>query len=102
MKINLLYFNRIDVSEGTDVSETSESKECDICYYWYFLNFSFMFKQNVCNRHHDLLMMSMNLSNIAILNIKGSDYRCIIGLTIKNEAIKLMQNDDSTEKSEIL
>ena len=37
-------------------------------------------------------MMSMNLSGIAILNIKGSDYRRFISLIIKNEAINLMQN----------
>ena len=39
-----------------------------------------------------LLMMSMDLSNIVILNIKGSDYRFIISLISKNEAITLMQN----------
>ena len=44
-------------------------------------------------------MMSMNLSNIAILNIKGSDYCCIISLISKSEAIKLLQNTDLTEKS---
>ena len=44
-------------------------------------------------------MMSMNLSNIALLNIKGSDYHCIISLISKNEAINLMQNADLTEKS---
>ena len=47
----------------------------------------------------DLLMMYINLNNIAILNIKGSDYRCIISLLRKNSAIKLMQNADLTEKS---
>ena len=26
-------------------------------------------------------MMSMNLSNIAIINIEGSDYRCTVSLT---------------------
>ena len=26
----MLYFNRIDVSEGIDVNKTSASKECDI------------------------------------------------------------------------
>ena len=72
----MLYFNKIDVSEGIDVNTTSASKECDICHYYYFLNYSFKFQPNVCNRCHDLLMISMNLSNIAILNIKGSDYRC--------------------------
>ena len=43
--------------------------------------------------------MSVNLSDIAILNIKDSDYRCIINLISKDEAIKLMQNADLTERS---
>ena len=62
----MLYFNRIDVSEGINVDKTSASKECDISHYWYFLNYSFKFQPNVCTRCHDLLMISMNLSNIAI------------------------------------
>ena len=50
--------------------------------------------------YHDLLIMSMSLSDIAILNIKGSDYRCIISLISKNEGKTLMQNADSTKKVE--
>ena len=42
----------------------------------------------------------MSLSYIAILNIKGSDYRCIISLISRNEAINLMQNADLTKKGE--
>ena len=80
----LLYFDRIDVSEGIDVNETSGSKECDICHTCYFLNFSFKFQRNVCNRCPDLLMMSMNLRDIAILSIQSSHYRCIITLISKN------------------
>ena len=68
----MLYYDRIDVSEGIDANKISVSKECDICHYWYFLNFSFKFQPNVCKRSHDLLMMSINLRYIAILNIKGS------------------------------
>ena len=64
----MLYFGRIEVLEGTDVNKTSASKECDIFHYWYFLNFSLKFRPNICN--HDLLMMSMNFSNIGTLNIK--------------------------------
>ena len=70
----MLYFNRIDISEGNDVNKTSALKECHIFHYWYFSNYSFKFESNVCNRCHDLLMMSMNLSDIAILNIKGFHY----------------------------
>ena len=86
----MLYF------DGTDVSQEIE---CDICHYWYFLNKGFKFQPNICNRRHDLLMMSMSLNDIALLNIKGSNDRYIIGLISKNEAIILMQNADLTEKS---
>ena len=95
----MLYYDRIDVSKGIDVNKTGASQECDICHYWYFLNYSLKFQPNVCNRCHDLLVMSVNLSEIAILKIKSSDYHCIISLISKNEAIKLLQNADLTEKS---
>ena len=38
----MLYFDRIDVSEGTDINKTSGSKECEIYHYWYFLNKVFL------------------------------------------------------------
>ena len=74
----MLYFDRIDVSEGIDINETSESKECNICHYCFFLDKGFKFQPNVCDGYHDLLMMSMNLSDIGILNIKDSYYNFII------------------------
>ena len=98
----MLYFDRIEISEGIDVDKTSASKLLDICHYWYVLNHSFKFQPNVCNRCQDLLMMSMKLSDIAILNIKGSDYRCIISLTSKNEVRNLNQNANLTEESRTL
>ena len=33
----MLYY----VSEGIDVNKTSESKECNICLYWYILDICF-------------------------------------------------------------
>ena len=42
----------------------------------------------------------MKLSIIAILDIKGSNYCCIISLISKNETITLMQNTDLTKKLE--
>ena len=64
-----------------------------------FLNKGFKFQPNACNKCHDLLMMSMDPSDIAILNFKGFDYRCIISGISKNDAINLMQNVDLTKKS---
>ena len=62
--MKMLSYDRTDISEGIDVNKTSASKECDTCRY--FLNYSFKFQPNVCYRCHDLLMMSVNLSDIAI------------------------------------
>ena len=94
----MLYYVRIDVSEGIDVNKTSESKECDICHYWYFLDKGLKFQPDVCNGCHDVLMMSISLSDTAILNIHGADYCCIISGISKSEAINLMQNTNSTRK----
>ena len=43
-------------------------------------------------------MMSINLNDIVILNITGSDYHCIISLVSKNEAVNLLQNVDLNKK----
>ena len=43
-------------------------------------------------------MMSMNLSNIAILNIIGADRRCVINGIREIKDINLLQNADLTEK----
>ena len=44
-------------------------------------------------------MMSISLSDVAVLNVKGSDYHYIISRISKSEAVKLLQNTDLTEKS---
>ena len=42
----------------------------------------------------------MNLSDIAILNIKGFDHFCIISLISKNEPINLIQNADLKKRED--
>ena len=44
-------------------------------------------------------MMPVNNSDTAILEIKNTDYNCIITGISKSEAIKLLKNNDLTEKS---
>ena len=43
--IEMLYYDRIDFLEGTDINKTSASKDCDISQYWYFLNKEFKFQR---------------------------------------------------------
>ena len=35
--IKMLYYDRIDVSEGIYINKTGQSRECDLCRYCYFL-----------------------------------------------------------------
>ena len=72
-----MYYNRIDISEGTDVNKTNESNEFDVFQYWYFLDKSFKFQPDVCNRYDDFLMVPINLWDIAISNIQDVGYCCI-------------------------
>ena len=89
------FYDGIDVFEGIDVNKSSKSKEC---HYWYFLNKAFNFQPNVCNGCRDFLMMSISLSSIVIINIKSSNYCCIIRKISENEAINIIQNDLLTKK----
>ena len=94
----MLYYDKIDLPEGIDVNQTSSSKDCDICHYRCFLGEGFTFQLDACNGCHEALMMSMNLSDIAILYIHRANYRCIISKVSKSDAVNLMQNIDLSEK----
>ena len=88
----MLRYRKIDASEGIDVNETSASKECELCHYWFFKDIGFKFEEHVCNRCHDLLTIAYSLKDIAILNAKGATFRCILMGISKNEGLKRLNN----------
>ena len=63
-----------------------------------FLDRGFKFQAYVCNGCHDVLMMSVNFNVIAILNINGANYRCIINGISKSDVVNLLQNTNLTEE----
>ena len=88
----MIQYKKIDVSQETDVSKTSASKECELCHYWFFKDVGFKFEEHVCNRCHDLLTIAYSLKDIAILNAKGATFRCILMGISKNEGLKRLNN----------
>ena len=72
----MLRYQKIDFSEGNHVNETSASKECELCQYWFFKDIILKFEEHVYNKCHDLLTMAYSLKNIAILSAKGATFRC--------------------------
>ena len=94
----MLQYDRIDVSQGIDINKTSKSKECMLCHYWCFKNLGYKFQPYLCNGCHVVSMMTYELKNIAILNAKVVDYRCILFVISRDEAVNRLNNSASEDK----
>ena len=61
-----------------------------ICHYLFF-NHGFKFQDSVCNGCHDLTILCLDISDIAIISVESVNYHCIIHNS-KSEAINLLEN----------
>ena len=95
----MLKYDKTDISEGIDINKTNASKECDICHYWYFLDKNFNYEPHLCNGCHDLMQKAMNFNDVAIVSIKGNDYRIHFWYMSKVDAISIMNNSSLNEKN---
>ena len=88
----MLQYEKISISEGIVTNNTSSSKECMLCHYWYFKDVGFKFEPHVCYKCHDVLMAVYEFKNIAILNVKGVDFSCILWGISTDEAVNRLNN----------
>ena len=96
----MLYHNEIDASEGVDANKIIVSKERILYHYWYFLDKRLRFQPAVCKCFHDVLKMSVDFDNIAILNIQDADYRYLIFGISKCQTINVLKTADLREKKD--
>ena len=94
MNYKMLEYDRIDISEEIDINKTNASKQCDICHYWSFLDKNFNYEPYLCNGSHDLMQKAMNFNDVAIVSIKGNDYRIHFWYMRKNDAINIMKSSN--------
>ena len=97
-ELNMLGYERIDMSEGIDVNKTNLSKKCDISHYWYFKDIGFKYEPYLCNGCHDLMQKSMGFINIAIVYIKENAYRIHFWDMSKDDAINIMTGSNLVDK----
>ena len=93
----MLQYRKIKVSDEIVINKLNKSKECMICHYWYFKDISYELEPFVCNKCHDISIMAYELENIAVLNLKGVDYRCALWNITRNDAI-IMNTDFGRNK----
>ena len=84
----------MDISEGIDINKTNASKECDICHHSYFSDRNFKYESYLCNCCHDLMQKAINFNDVAIVSVKGSDYRIHFWYMSKNDTINIMKNSN--------
>ena len=94
----MLQYEKVDVSEGIDINKLNMSKECITCHYWYFSDIDYKFEPHVCNKCHDILWMAYELENIAILIVKGVDYRNVLWNMTRNDAMNRLNNSNLDDK----
>ena len=68
----------------------------------FFLDKNFNYEPYLCNGCRDLMQKAMNFNDVAIVSIKGNDYRIDFWYMSKNDAISLMANSDLNDKNGIL
>ena len=100
-ELQMLEYDRIDISEGIDISKTNALTEYDICNHWYFLSKNFNCEPYLCNGCHDLMQKAKNFNDVAIVFAKGIDHRIHFWYMSKNDAIN-MNNSNLNEKRGVL
>ena len=63
-----------------------------LCDCRYFKDVGFKFEPHVCNKCHDVLMIAYELKNIAILNVKGVDFKGISWGINRDDAVSRLNN----------
>ena len=71
----MLEYDRIDISEGTDINKTNASKERHTCHYWYFKDMGFKYEPYLCKRLSWFNAKSYELNDVSIVYVKGNAYR---------------------------
>ena len=98
----MVEYERIDISEGSDVNKTNLSKDCDICHYWYFKVIGFKYEPYLCNGCDDLMQKAMGFKNVAIVYIKENAYRIHFWYMSKDDAMNIMNGSNLVDKSGVL
>ena len=67
-----------------------------------FLDKNFNYGPYICNECHDLMQKAESFNNVAVVSIKGNDYRIHFWYLSKKDAITIMTNSNLSNKNGVL
>ena len=89
----MLEYDRIDVSEGTDINKCKEtSRECNLCKSYYVFDKNVNYGPYLCNDCYDMSLKAVSIKNLAIINHNGNHYRVNFAFISKKDAYNLIKN----------
>ena len=98
----MLEYDRIDISEGTDVNKTNVLKECSICHYcilkMLFLKMKIIFVMDVmiwCKKHWVFMILLLFM-------LKGMLAEFIFWYMSKDDEINIMNGSNLVDKKGVL
>ena len=77
------------------------SKQCEICNYYFYKNRSFNYQSCVCNECHIATISTESLGEIKIIVTKKGTYRTVRSIPY-DRIVNLLQANDLNEKTECL
>ena len=98
----MIEYDRIDLDEGIDVNKTSNSLECWLCHFWYFLDKNFNYQKYYCDGCNDMSMKAISIKNLANVYYKGNVYRIHFWNMSKGDATNIMHNSNLIDKKGVL
>ena len=73
-----------------------------MCHYWHFKDISFKFEPYFCDGCHGLMQKAINVNDIAIISVKGGNYKIYFWYISKDDVMNAMKKSNLNEKSESL
>ena len=82
-ELEKLEYDRIDISEWSEINKTNASKECKICHYWYFKDIGFKYEPYLCNGCHGLLQKATCFNDVVLFMLKEVVTEFTFGIWVK-------------------
>ena len=86
----MLEYERIVMSEGIDTNKTKESCRCIFSDYYYFVTVNFGSQPKTCDGSYDLMQKAISFNNVAIVLVKGNEYRINFWYMSKDKAVNII------------
>ena len=94
----MLEHEKIDISEANDVNKSTNSRECSLCHFWYFIDKNFNYQKYLCNVCHDMSVKAVSIKSLAIIYSRGNAYRVNFAFMTINDATGLINTSNVNNK----